>query len=135
MILRVVEPKIAPVLPEPEKFGFLSDGRRFFATLGMPQTIEGKNAMKIEIHHIPTNGLTLEYHKPVQDFPDLEALSKSGECQFIGALTVHLEVLPMRDFIISPALMPIRLARSAKTMVSSILTRRLMAFAVVICVF
>lgn len=99
MILRVVEPKIAPVLPEPEGFGFLSAGHLFCAALGMPQTIEGKNVMKIEIHHIPTNGLTLEYRKPVQDFPDLEALSKSGECQFIGALTVHLEVLPMKDFI------------------------------------
>jgi hypothetical protein len=42
LILRVVEPKIALVLPEPEGFGFLYAGRLFCATLGMPQTIEGK---------------------------------------------------------------------------------------------
>lgn len=55
--------------------------------------------MKIEIHHIPTDGLALEFKRPVREFPGLKALVDSGECEFVGALAIHLEVLPMRDFI------------------------------------
>ena len=55
--------------------------------------------MKLEIHHIPTSGLILDYERPAQDFSGLKTLLDSGECEFVGALAVHLEVLPMRDFI------------------------------------
>jgi uncharacterized protein len=65
----------------------------------MLQAIEEYHTMKIEIHHIPTNGLVLEYDRPAQDFSGLKSLLESGECEFVGALSVHLEVLPMRDFI------------------------------------
>ena len=50
-------------------------------------------------------------------------------------LTVAINPMPMRTFIISLALIPMRFARSDRTMASSILMRRLMALAVVIWVF
>jgi uncharacterized protein len=55
--------------------------------------------MKIEVHHIPASGLSLEFERPVRDFPGLKALVDNGECQFVDALVVRLNVLPMRDFI------------------------------------
>jgi uncharacterized protein len=55
--------------------------------------------MKIEIHHIPTSGLILDYERPARDFPGLKALIESGECDFVDALAVHLDVMPLRDFI------------------------------------
>ena len=55
--------------------------------------------MKIEIHHIPTNGLALNYERPAREFPGLKVLLESGECEFVSDLAVQLEVLPMRDFI------------------------------------
>jgi uncharacterized protein len=55
--------------------------------------------VKIEIHHIPTNGLELEFVRPARDFPGLKVLLESGECEFVDSLAIHLEVLPLRDFI------------------------------------
>jgi uncharacterized protein len=55
--------------------------------------------LKIEIHHIPASGLILDSERPARDFPGLTSLLDSGECEFVDALAVHLEVVPMRDFI------------------------------------
>jgi uncharacterized protein len=55
--------------------------------------------MKIEIHHIPSSGLVLDFDRPVRDFPGLKALVESGACEFVGTVAVHLDVRPMRDFI------------------------------------
>jgi uncharacterized protein len=65
----------------------------------IPLEIIGYNTMKIEIHHIPTNGLDLKFIKPVREFPGLAALSESGECEFVDPLTIHLEMLPLKDFV------------------------------------
>jgi uncharacterized protein len=61
--------------------------------------IQGYNAMKVEIHHIPTSGLELELTQRAQNFPELKAIWDSGECEFVEPLAIRLEVLPMRDFI------------------------------------
>ncbi len=55
--------------------------------------------MKIEIHHIPTQGLVLDFERPAQHFSGLKAMMASAECEFIRALAIHLDVLPMPDFI------------------------------------
>ena len=55
--------------------------------------------MKIEIHHIPTQGLVLDFEKPAQHFSGLKAMMENGECEFAEPLAIHLDVLPMRDFI------------------------------------
>ena len=55
--------------------------------------------LKIEIHHIPASGLILDSERPAGDFSGLTALLDSGECEFVDALAVHLEAVPMRDFI------------------------------------
>ena len=68
-------------------------------SIAVVQSIGRQDTLKIEIHHIPTSGLTLDYQRPARDFPGLKALLESGECEFVGALAVHLEVLPQHDFI------------------------------------
>jgi DUF177 domain-containing protein len=55
--------------------------------------------MKIEIHHIPASGLELEFIKPARFFPELNAMQEKGECEFVDPLVIHLDVLPLRDFI------------------------------------
>ena len=55
--------------------------------------------MKIEIHHIPTDGLELEFIKPALYFSELKAMLERGECEFVDPLAIHLDVLPLRDFI------------------------------------
>jgi DUF177 domain-containing protein len=55
--------------------------------------------MKIEIHHIPTNGLELEFIKPARYFQELKAMSDNGEGEFVEPLNIHLDVSPLRDFI------------------------------------
>ena len=55
--------------------------------------------MKIKIHHIPTQGLMLDFERPAQHFSGLKAIMQSGECEFAKPLVIHLDVLPMKDFI------------------------------------
>jgi uncharacterized protein len=54
--------------------------------------------MKIEIHHIPSQGLDLDFERPAHHFIGLKELVQSGECEFQSPLAIHLEVLPVRDF-------------------------------------
>ena len=54
--------------------------------------------MKIEIHHIPTQGLHLDGERPAQNFAGLKELIASRECEFLAPLVIQLEVLPVRDF-------------------------------------
>jgi uncharacterized protein len=55
--------------------------------------------MKIDIHRIPTQGLTLDFERPAQHFSGLKAMMESGECEFVDPVAIHLDVMPMRDFI------------------------------------
>jgi len=55
--------------------------------------------MKIEIHHIPTEGLTLDFERPARHFSGLKTIIENGECEFVKPLAIHLEVMPLRDFI------------------------------------
>lgn len=89
---------MTPMLRKPRGFGF-QPFAIFLMQHRQTLAIGGCDAMKIEIHHISTQGLALEYERPAQDFTGLKALMDSGECEFIGALAVHLEVVPLRDFI------------------------------------
>ena len=54
--------------------------------------------MKIEIHHIPSQGLDLDFQRPAHHFIGLKELIQSGECEFQTPLSIHLNVLPVRDF-------------------------------------
>ena len=55
--------------------------------------------MKIEIHHIPSEGLVLDAERPARHFSGLKAIMENGECEFVEPLDIHLEVVPWRDFI------------------------------------
>jgi uncharacterized protein len=54
--------------------------------------------MKIEIHHIPSQGLDLDFERPAHHFNGLKELIQTGECEFQTPLAIYLKVLPMRDF-------------------------------------
>ncbi len=54
--------------------------------------------MKIKIHHIPSNGLTLVYNKDPGYFATIKDLMERGECRFPVAIDIELSVLPVRDF-------------------------------------
>ena len=56
------------------------------------------NAVKIEIHHIPSEGLDLAFERPAHHYIGLKELTDSGECEFLTPLAIHLEVQPIRDF-------------------------------------
>lgn len=55
--------------------------------------------MKIEIHHIPSSGLDLEYEEQPDRFSSVKELMDEGECGFIAPVAVELEVTPMPDMI------------------------------------
>lgn len=55
--------------------------------------------MKVETHHIPSQGLDLSFEKEADDFPPLRKLAEKGACEFIKPVSIDLHVLPMRDFI------------------------------------
>ena len=55
--------------------------------------------MKIEVHHIPSDGLALEFIKPALHFSELKTMSERGECEFVEPLAIHLEMFPLKDFI------------------------------------
>lgn len=55
--------------------------------------------MKIEIHHIPSQGTRLDFRKPAESFPVLKRLDEEGECRFITPIAIELKVTPERDLI------------------------------------
>jgi uncharacterized protein len=55
--------------------------------------------MKIETHHIPSRGMTLNYQKEAGHFITLKEMTAAGACQFKSPLTINLEVVPARDYI------------------------------------
>lgn len=55
--------------------------------------------MKIQTHHIPSRGLSLNYQKQAAEFTTLQAMAAAGECQFKTPLTIDLEVAPATDYI------------------------------------
>jgi DUF177 domain-containing protein len=57
------------------------------------------SVMKIEIHHIPAQGLSLNAERPARHFAGLKELIDSSECVFVAPLSIQLEVRPERDFI------------------------------------
>ena len=54
--------------------------------------------MRIDIHHIPSNGLDLVYEKPADHFSALRELKESGECDFDGPISIRLRVIEEKDF-------------------------------------
>lgn len=55
--------------------------------------------MKIEVHHIPSNGLSLSAQERADRFASLKQLMDSGECEFVAPVSIDLQVQPMRDYI------------------------------------
>ncbi len=55
--------------------------------------------MKIDIHHIPSQGLMLDFERAAQHFSGLKEMMAQGECEFIAPLSIHLDILPVQDFI------------------------------------
>jgi uncharacterized protein len=56
------------------------------------------DAMKIEVHHIPSQGVNLDFERPVHHFSGLKELIDNGECEFLTPLAINLEVMPIQDF-------------------------------------
>ncbi len=55
--------------------------------------------MKIQIHHIPSSGLDLDYEKPADYFASLRELIAVGECDFEGPISIQLRVSVEKDFV------------------------------------
>lgn len=55
--------------------------------------------MKVQIHHIPSSGLTLSYQKQATDFSALKKMVATGECRFDKQMTIDLEITPEKDFL------------------------------------
>lgn len=55
--------------------------------------------MKIETHHIPSQGLVLHYQKQADEFVALKEMMAAGECRFKAVLDIELEVSPAQDYI------------------------------------
>ncbi len=53
--------------------------------------------MRIEIHHIPSQGTTLHFEKRAEHFATLKQLMARGECQFITPIQISLQVMPEKD--------------------------------------
>lgn len=53
--------------------------------------------MKIQIQHIPTEGIDLAYNKGSREFPVLKELMKEGGGCFRSPLTIELRVVPERE--------------------------------------
>ncbi len=53
--------------------------------------------MRIEIHHIPSQGTTLRFNKGAQQFATLKKLIANGECDFISPIEISLRVVPEKD--------------------------------------
>jgi uncharacterized protein len=55
--------------------------------------------MKIETHHIPSQGVNLTFEEPAVRFESLKKLMDTSVCDFITPIRVDINVMPMRDFI------------------------------------
>ena len=55
--------------------------------------------MKIEIHHIPSTGLDLEFEERPDRFTSVNELMDKGECGFAAPVGIALRVTPMPDMI------------------------------------
>ena len=55
--------------------------------------------MRIETHHIPSQGTTFNYHKQADQFATLEKMIEAGECRFKSVISIDLDVVPAPDFI------------------------------------
>ncbi len=73
--------------------------RQVFVDFHWIYPIVALNNMKIQIHHIPSSGLDLEYEEKPERFDTVKALLDSGECDFITPVTIALQVTPLPDMI------------------------------------
>ena len=55
--------------------------------------------MKIEIQHLPSQGVTMEHHMQAAEFSTLKLLMDKGEADFIASVQFALVILPSRDLI------------------------------------
>ncbi|MBR9982123.1 MAG: DUF177 domain-containing protein [Desulfatitalea sp.] len=55
--------------------------------------------MKIQIQHIPSQGLALAYGNEARTFPVLKQLMDDGQCRFLEPIAVDLSVVSERDLI------------------------------------
>jgi uncharacterized protein len=55
--------------------------------------------MKIETHHIPSQGFDLTFEEQAAAFESLKQLIDSAVCDFISPIQIDLNVMPMRDLI------------------------------------
>lgn len=55
--------------------------------------------MKIEIQHIPNQGITLAYREEARTFSVLKEMVDNSECRFIDPVDITLEVTAERDLI------------------------------------
>lgn len=55
--------------------------------------------MKIQTHHIPSQGFDLTFEEQAAAFESLKQLMDSSVCDFIAPIRIDLNVMPMRDFI------------------------------------
>lgn len=55
--------------------------------------------MKIQVHHIPSSGLTLNYKKKASEFEALKGMVAAGECRFDDPMSIDLEITPEKDFL------------------------------------
>ena len=55
--------------------------------------------MKIQIQHLPSQGMELAYKKSARDFPVLKQLTDEGECRFADPIVIELAIVPERNLI------------------------------------
>jgi len=55
--------------------------------------------MKIEVRHIPQQGITLSFHEDARNFDSVRQLIETGEVDFASPVDITLELLAERDSI------------------------------------
>ncbi len=55
--------------------------------------------MKIQIQHLPSQGLDLSYKTTARDFPVLKQLTDEGECRFADPIVIELAIVAERNLI------------------------------------
>lgn len=55
--------------------------------------------MKIQIQHIPAQGVALAYRKEAREFPILKQLEDEGQCRFTDPIVIELAAMAERDLV------------------------------------
>ena len=55
--------------------------------------------MKIDVQHIPPQGMTLSYEKPAKAFAILKEMMERRECDVIDPISIELDLQPEKDTI------------------------------------